>query len=332
MSNNTNTLFWVITGAVIILATFLLFQTGGNDSLSNITRKFGGMFNGNPELAKYYGHEKNYSSLSVTDEDLFGFDEATQTITEYYGKDTDVVFPYEINGIEVKAIDDLKLSNKANYAENCLWLQQYYNNAPDDEKEWLIYELQWYEEMGIIKDGVCQEMPRLTSVVIPNTVEVIKDYAFGYNQDLVSVTLPTSIRSIGRQAFYQNAIESVDLSKLNSLTTIGEYAFAYNNIGGELVIPDSVTSMGYEAFGYNNIDHAIISKNLSNLNYFMFYNNQNMKYVKFNNPRMSLSETISSSKDNTFNRDSSFIIKVPSGSRSWYANIFAKSSYKIEEF
>ena len=102
MSNNTNTLFWVITGAVVVLSTFLLFQNGGNETLSKVTSTFGDMFNGNPELAKYYGHENDYGRLSVTDESLFGFDESTQTIIAYYGKDTDVVFPHEINGIEVK--------------------------------------------------------------------------------------------------------------------------------------------------------------------------------------------------------------------------------------
>lgn len=40
MSNNTNTLFWVITGAVIVLGVFLLIQTNQDDSLNRINNKF----------------------------------------------------------------------------------------------------------------------------------------------------------------------------------------------------------------------------------------------------------------------------------------------------
>ena len=331
MSNNTNTLFWVITGAVVVLSTFLLFQNGGNETLSKVTGTFGDMFNGNPELAKHYSHENNYGSLKITDESLFEFNEATQTITAYYGKKSDVVFPYEINGIKVKAIGDMQLWNKHLYAEDCEWMQEYYENADDEEKQWIAREIEWFEEMGIIKDGVCQESPLLTSVVIPNTVETIKNCAFCFNKDLQSVTLPSSIKSIEMQAFEDNSIESLKLDHLNNLTNIGAYAFADNNISGEVVIPDSVTSMGYYAFGNNNIDHAIVSVNISELPLYTFYNNPNMKYVKFKNSQMSVREKISN-QDLTFGRDSSFIIQVPKGSRNWFLGFPALSSYRIEEY
>lgn len=43
MSNNTNTLFWVITGAVIIFSIYLLTNTGTN-TLSNINNQYNNMF------------------------------------------------------------------------------------------------------------------------------------------------------------------------------------------------------------------------------------------------------------------------------------------------
>lgn len=46
MSNNTNTLFWIITGAVIILAVFLLISNNQNESLNRINSKFSGFWNG----------------------------------------------------------------------------------------------------------------------------------------------------------------------------------------------------------------------------------------------------------------------------------------------
>ena len=45
MSENTNTLFWVITGAVIILAVFLLIQGNVGDTITGIFDHFNGLFN-----------------------------------------------------------------------------------------------------------------------------------------------------------------------------------------------------------------------------------------------------------------------------------------------
>jgi len=44
MSENTNTLFWIITGAVIVIAIFVLLQTNVTDSISGIFEHFNGLF------------------------------------------------------------------------------------------------------------------------------------------------------------------------------------------------------------------------------------------------------------------------------------------------
>ncbi|MHC6204676.1 leucine-rich repeat protein [Breznakiellaceae bacterium SP9] len=51
------------------------------------------------------------------------------------------------------------------------------------------------------------------------------DGAFASNQ-LRIVTIPTSVRSIGRGAFTDNPLERIDLP--DSVTTIGNYAFNIN--------------------------------------------------------------------------------------------------------
>ena len=61
---------------------------------------------------------------------------------------------------------------------------------------------------------------KLTSVIIPNGVTIIEDYAFGNCEDLISVTLPDSITDIGNSAF----------TFCRKLTSV--------------IIPDSVTSIG----------------------------------------------------------------------------------------
>lgn len=47
MSENTNTLFWVITGAVIVIAIFSIVSFSNNTTLSNIFNRFDGYFNKN---------------------------------------------------------------------------------------------------------------------------------------------------------------------------------------------------------------------------------------------------------------------------------------------
>jgi len=48
MSENTNTLFWVITGAVIVLALFLLIQGNVSDTITDIFTHFNGLFTTTP--------------------------------------------------------------------------------------------------------------------------------------------------------------------------------------------------------------------------------------------------------------------------------------------
>lgn len=64
-----------------------------------------------------------------------------------------------------------------------------------------------------------------TKYVIPDGVETISNYAFGYSYDLTEVTIPDSVTSIGMNAF-------IDCKSLKSVT-----------------IPESVTSIGDSALG-----------------------------------------------------------------------------------
>ena len=77
---------------------------------------------------------------------------------------------------------------------------------------------------GNILFGAFRNCSSLTSVVIPDSVTSIGEYAF-YNCDsLTSITIPNSVTSIGSEAFY--------------------YCYSLTSI----VIPDSVTSIGRDAF------------------------------------------------------------------------------------
>jgi len=328
LSSNTNTLFWVITGAVVVLSVFLLINTSQNNTISRMNNKFSGIYKKqvNAEtLKKYYNHEDNYQDLEITDESLFTFNTVTGTITGYIGEDTNVVFPFEINGVKVRQIGELNLWNNYLYSQDCERFIQTEN--PD---AMIQNQLNRYESMGIYKDGQCQKRVLLDSVVIPNTVTTIGKYAFLSNKNLKNVNLPTSISRIDNQSFQNNAIESIKLDHLPNLTYIGSYAFSGNQIEGEVIIPDTVTSMDYHAFSRNNITSAIVSEKLGLLPMFTFTENPNMESVTFKSSAMKIRELVDG-VDNTFNQDRDFIIYVPQGSKAWYQTFPAISQYKIVE-
>lgn len=67
----------------------------------------------------------------------------------------------------------------------------------------------------------------LTSVVIPNSVTTISSWAFGYSDNLKSISLPDSLTYIGEYCFNGSGITSITLPP--SLKRIEKRAFAYCN-------------------------------------------------------------------------------------------------------
>ena len=85
------------------------------------------------------------------------------------------------------------------------------------------------------------------SVVIPDSVTSIGDYAFAYCRSLTSIEIPDSVTDIGYYAFYEcSSLTSVVIGV--SVTSIGYYAFEYCISLTSVVIGDSVTSIGDFAF------------------------------------------------------------------------------------
>ena len=85
------------------------------------------------------------------------------------------------------------------------------------------------------------------TLIIPNSVTSIGDYAFSGCSGLTSVTIPNSVTSIGECAFVGcHGLTSVTIP--NSVTSIGDGAFGNCSGLTSVTIPNSVTSIGNSAF------------------------------------------------------------------------------------
>ena len=103
----------------------------------------------------------------------------------------------------------------------------------------------------------------LTSLVIPDSVTNIGDYAFEGCGSLSSLVLPDGVINIGGNAFADcKSLRSVVIP--NSVTSIGGGAFGGCKSLHSVVIPDSVTSIGDYAFsGCSALSSVVIPDSVS---------------------------------------------------------------------
>ena len=129
----------------------------------------------------------------------------------------------------------------------------------------------------------------LTSLVIPDSVTNIGDYAFWNCRSLTDIVIPDGVTSIGKCAFEGcSALSSVvipysvscigfgafeDCSSLHSVvipdsvTSIGDYAFWNCRSLTDIVIPDGVASIGDAAFeNCSSLSSVVIPESVVNLN------------------------------------------------------------------
>ena len=92
----------------------------------------------------------------------------------------------------------------------------------------------------------------ITDLVIPEGVTRISPYAFENCEAIKSVKFPSTLTSIGWNAFYQSGLESVAIPE--SVTEIEEYTFSGCANLKSVTIPEGVTNIGFCAFNYCGIE------------------------------------------------------------------------------
>lgn len=117
-----------------------------------------------------------------------------------------------------------------------------------------------------IAPSAFQERTDLVDVTIPEGVQTIGAFAFYECTNLRDLYLPNSLVSIGEKAFfYCKSLETLDFG--NHLKTIGDGAFSYcYKLPFYLEIPNGVESIGMGAFYYcASLETVLLPKSLKDL-------------------------------------------------------------------
>lgn len=134
----------------------------------------------------------------------------------------------------------------------------------------------------------------LTSVVIPNSVKSINESAFFYCSSLTSITFGSSLSNIGSIVFaYCGSLNKVEFASIESLCSIqfsdansNPLTFAHNlNINGEeirdITIPESVSTIGYYAFNGAKLTSVTIPKSVNSIGESAFNVSDGLNKVEF---------------------------------------------------
>ena len=112
----------------------------------------------------------------------------------------------------------------------------------------------------------------ITSVVIPNSVTIIGEYAFYYCKNLASINIPNSITTISELAFnFCTSLTSIVIP--DSVTTIGNGAFSRCTSLTSINIPNSVTTIGSSTFNdCSSLTSINIPNSVTTIDYSAFSN------------------------------------------------------------
>ena len=119
---------------------------------------------------------------------------------------------------------------------------------------------------------------KIVSVEVPQDVTSLQ-YTFCGFRDLIRVTIPGSVTSVGRYAFSScTSLTSVTIP--DSVTSIGYHAFYGCGSVSSIAIPNGVTSIGYETFcACSNLTSIMIPDSVTSIGDGAFYDCEKLKSV-----------------------------------------------------
>ena len=119
---------------------------------------------------------------------------------------------------------------------------------------------------------------------IPPTVKIIADKAFQGASKLTSLVIPTSVEEINSQAFRQNyRLASVKFCEPSNLRKLANYSFWTCSSLKEVTLPSSITNIGKAFLACDSLETINVPANakLTTIEEDAFKSNQNLKHFNF---------------------------------------------------
>ena len=130
-----------------------------------------------------------------------------------------------------------------------------------------------------VADEAAEYCSGMTGVLIPDAVTTLGRFAFAYNS-LSHVTVPESITVIPDGCFFYNE-ELASVSIPETVTEIGGSAFGYCEALTEITLPENLTALGEAAFwGCWQLRSIVIPEGIRALESSIFYNCTNLQTVQ----------------------------------------------------
>ena len=166
---------------------------------------------------------------------------------------------------------------------------------------------------------------RLTSIIIPSSVTTIGEQAFYYCSRLSgNLTLPEGLTTIEYAAFEGCSGFTGELTLPSTLSTIGHYAFhGCSGFTGDLTVPEGVLEIGKYAFAYcGGLSGALtLPSSLTAIGTYAFYSCRKLSSI------MVFAETPPSLGSTAFDNTNNCPIYVPAGTVDAYKNANGWSNY-----
>lgn len=289
------------------LSTKVLYRSGNSAWTSSVRQQYGGSITWK-SYSEYDGTHSYSSSVKVPTCTQWGYTKYTcSSCDEYYmanyteatGHDWELsvegstISTYICNNCgETKEVRELSgscgsnLRWRLNTEEGILRISGTGNMSSmgRDSQPWSSYKdciTKVIIESGATSIGsyAFYEHPNLVSVEVPSTIRSIGLGAFAWSELLESITIPEGVTSIPEDCFWAcTGLKTINLP--STIKTIGQGAFYYTAISS-IYLADGITDIGEDAFWYcKNLGSVTIPKNVKILRETVFSSCENLKSVK----------------------------------------------------